>query len=108
MPYNATVLYPATSDSTFNMKYYLDSHMPLAHKSWAPHLKDWKVIEYAAGQDGSKPYSVAAILTFDSAEDMQKALACEATKEVVSPVPHPLPNSLLPPRAMVTRPRVLM
>lgn len=41
MPVAITVLYPKTSDSSFNLDYYLSSHMPFVLKkfgyaSWLP------------------------------------------------------------------------
>lgn len=56
----------------------LASHMPLVQKHWGPYgLEDWSVVEFAAGPDGSKPYSIQAILTWKDGESLQKALAGE-------------------------------
>ncbi|EXJ87491.1 hypothetical protein A1O3_04451 [Capronia epimyces CBS 606.96] len=78
MPANATVLYPADSDATFDLDYYLKTHLPLVHEKWGKYgLTDWKVIQFATGADGSKPYSVAALLTWDTIESLQKALGTE-------------------------------
>jgi len=89
MSFNATVLYPATPDATFDLKYYISTHMPLAAEKWGSYgLKDWKVVEYQAGPDGSKPYSVAAIVTFESADGLKNALASEGTKAVFDDVPN--------------------
>ena len=61
--------------------------MPLAFSKWSPHgFLEWKVIEFQPGLDGSKPYSAGALLTFDSEEGFQKAMACEGTSEVVGDV----------------------
>lgn len=44
MPIEVTVLYPNVSDATFNLDYYLKTHMPLVVKEFGPHgLKGWKV-----------------------------------------------------------------
>ncbi|KAL2428768.1 hypothetical protein ABEF95_006923 [Exophiala dermatitidis] len=87
MPANATVLYPADADATFDMDYYLKTHMPLVSEKWGPYgLKDWKVVQFAAGPDGSKPYSVMALLTWDSVESIAKALNSEAAGVVLGDV----------------------
>jgi len=85
MPANATVLY--TGDAKFDLKYYLESHMPLVGKDWKSFgLLDWKVIQFEAGPDGSKPYSIAAILTWDSIDSIPKALASDAGKGILADV----------------------
>jgi len=89
MSVSATVLYPAEADATFDMKYYLSTHMPLVQKHWGPHgLTDWKVIEFQAGPDGSKPYSVQATLTWKDGESLQKALAASETASIFGDVPN--------------------
>jgi uncharacterized protein (TIGR02118 family) len=71
------------------MSYYLSTHMPLVDEKWRPQgLQSWSVIEYQPGPDGGKPdFAVAAILTFGSGEELQKAMASEGTKEVFADVP---------------------
>lgn len=47
------------------MSYYVQTHMPLVSKCWGGMgLKDWQVVEFAPGADGSLPYSAQAILTW--------------------------------------------
>lgn len=88
MVFLTTVLYPAESDATFDLKYYLNTHMPLVDKNWGSYgLKDWKVIELQNGPDGSKPYSIAAVMTWESADGVKEALASEAAKTVFGDVP---------------------
>lgn len=85
MPANATVLYPG--DSTFDLKYYLESHIPRVSKDWTPFgLQDWKVVELSASPDGSKPYSIAAIMTWDSLESIPKALESDVGKDILADV----------------------
>ena len=89
MVFNATVLYPQESDSKFDLSYYLKSHMPIVEKNWGHYgLKDWKIVEFAAGPDGSKPYSIGAVLTWESEEGLQKALGGEEAKTVFGDVPN--------------------
>jgi uncharacterized protein (TIGR02118 family) len=85
MPANATVLYPP--DATFNLDYYLKSHMPLVSAKWTAFgLQDWKVVQFEAGPDGSKPYSIAAVLTWDSLDSVPKALASDEGKGILDDV----------------------
>ena len=45
MPAHISVLYPRAA--TFNMEYYLATHMPLVKKSWAQYgLKKYTVTQY--------------------------------------------------------------
>jgi uncharacterized protein (TIGR02118 family) len=81
MTVSCTVLYPNESDATFNMDYYLSTHMPLVGKHFGKHgLKSWSVTEFQPGPDGAKPlYSVQAILVFGAAEEVGKAIEAEGT-----------------------------
>ena len=87
MSAHATVLYPADADATFDLDYYLKTHMPLVAEKWTPYgLKSWSVVKYNPGPDGSKTFSYAALLTFESPESIGKALGSEETKEVLGDV----------------------
>lgn len=89
MVFSAVVLYPAGSDATFDLSYYLKSHMPFCSEKWTPFgLMDWKVIEFAAGPDGSKPYSIGTVLTFETADSVKTVLASNAGKVVMDDVPN--------------------
>jgi uncharacterized protein (TIGR02118 family) len=81
MTVSCTVLYPNDADATFNMDYYLSSHMPLVGKHFGQHgLQSWSVTEFQPGPDGAKPpYSVQATLVFDKAEEVGKAIEAEGS-----------------------------
>ena len=65
-----TVLYP--KGTNFNMKYYLDSHMPLVGKNLGKHgLTSWKVLEFPE----EAPFCVQATLEWESQEKFQSAAA---------------------------------
>ncbi|KAK5051622.1 hypothetical protein LTR84_003274 [Exophiala bonariae] len=82
---HATVLYPG--DAQFDLKYYLSTHLPLCEKGWKElGLVDWKVIEYTPGPDGSKPYAIGALLSWESLESIGKAFEAEATKGILDDV----------------------
>ncbi|KAM3078037.1 hypothetical protein ACMFMG_002664 [Clarireedia jacksonii] len=70
-----TVMYQKTETSTFDMDYYMKTHMPLVQEKWGPYgLQNWTVTQLD-GQDG---WSVQALLWFDSLESFKKALDAEA------------------------------
>ncbi|CCD52961.1 hypothetical protein ACHAPC_006702 [Botrytis cinerea] len=69
-----TVMYPKTETSTFDMDYYMKTHMPLVQEKWGSHgLKNWTVTKL----DESGGYSVQALLWFESKEAWAKAGAAE-------------------------------
>lgn len=90
MVFEVTVLYPNEEDSTFDMDYYLSTHMPLVSENWQKYgLKGWRVVQFQPGPDGAKPqYSTQATLIWDSPEDLQKAMGGEETKSVMGDVPN--------------------
>ncbi|KAF2750805.1 hypothetical protein M011DRAFT_455792 [Sporormia fimetaria CBS 119925] len=80
----ATVLYPRKDGATFNMDYYLSTHMELVSKYWKQHgLKSWSVTQL--GPDS--PYSVQANLEWESTDSLQNAMKDEGTKEIMEDVP---------------------
>lgn len=65
------------------MDYYLKSHMPLVHKSWATYgLTGWKVVQFSDDQ----PYCVQAILSWESEDSYKKALQSDTVKAVMDDV----------------------
>lgn len=70
-----TVLYPKTETSTFDMKYYHDTHMKLVADKWGPMgLKNSAVLHGIPGPDGSAPaFAVITTLHFESLEAFGKA-----------------------------------
>ena len=70
-----TVLYPRQEGGTFDMNYYLDTHLPLARKLLAPVLKGLTVDEGVTAGDLPAPYAVVCHLAFDSLDQMQAALS---------------------------------
>ncbi|OJD31675.1 ethyl tert-butyl ether degradation [Diplodia corticola] len=71
-----TVLYPNVSDATFDLEYYLKTHMPLAQKNFGPHgLKGYKVSRILGTPGSDKPpYSVQCVLEFGSKDQVDDAL----------------------------------
>src|SRR5712672_1916612 len=72
-----TVAYPAGQGRTFNMDYYLKTHIPLFQKRMGAAMK---TIQVSRGIGGSTPRAPAAFVamvhaTFDSAEVFASAFA---------------------------------
>jgi uncharacterized protein (TIGR02118 family) len=75
-----TVAYPAGQGRTFNMDYYLKTHIPLSQKRMGAAMK---TIRVSRGIGGSTPRAPAAFVamvhaTFDSAEMFATAFAPRA------------------------------
>ncbi|KAF2091880.1 hypothetical protein K490DRAFT_30888 [Saccharata proteae CBS 121410] len=84
MPIAITVLYPNVSDATFNLEYYLSSHMPMVQKEFGAHgMKGWRVQKYV----GRSPYSMQATLEFENQEQFKNALQ-HAAGPVLGDVPN--------------------
>ncbi|KEY64523.1 hypothetical protein S7711_03590 [Stachybotrys chartarum IBT 7711] len=86
MAFSSTVLYPKNKESTFDMEYYLNTHMPLVQEVWGPFgMQGWQVIKYDAN-DGV-PFSVAAILTWKDEASYEAGRSSPRTPEVFADVP---------------------
>ncbi|KAF5702084.1 dimeric alpha-beta barrel [Fusarium globosum] len=75
----ATVViqYPVGHD--FDVDYYVNTHMPLAHKIWGPQgLVSGQVIKLG----GDSPYQIYTIITWDSLASFQKASVSEEAKQI--------------------------
>ena len=84
-----TVLYPNQPGTKFDEGYYLQIHIPLVRKHWGPMgLQDIRLMRGLPGPDGGPAtYRVIALLTFESAEALQKAGAAHG-KEIFGDIPN--------------------
>ncbi|KAH7002701.1 hypothetical protein B0J12DRAFT_747730 [Macrophomina phaseolina] len=89
MPIEVTVLYPNVSDATFNLDYYLKTHMPLVQKEFGPHgLKGWKVAKILGTATGeAAPFSIQCTLQYDTKDHFDASL-----KAAAAPVLGDVPN----------------
>ena len=83
-----TVIYPTSSGSQFDRKYYLKKHMPFVGGLCKPFgFKRAEVSEGRPGMDGSKAaYHCMANLYFESADELRKAFAKHGA-EIMADIP---------------------
>ncbi|KAL6894858.1 hypothetical protein GGI43DRAFT_412360 [Trichoderma evansii] len=86
MPSNVTVFYPQPKEGEFfDMKYYIDTHMPIANEKWSPlGLKNWQILQF--GPDA--PYHVVAVLNWENEGEAEIALKHAAATDVLADVPN--------------------
>ena len=84
-----SVFYPAGDGRTFNMDYYLKTHIPLFKKCMGAAMKEVRVERGVGGATPGTPaiYVAIAHATFDSAEAFGAALAPHAA-EIMGDVPN--------------------
>jgi uncharacterized protein (TIGR02118 family) len=84
-----TVMYPAGAQTSFDVEYYLNKHMPLVKERWTPHgLKSAQVLRGTSKADGSAPdYQVMALLTFGSMDDFKSAGKAHG-REIFADIPN--------------------
>ncbi len=84
-----TVLYPQTSESRFDMTYYLGTHIPLVRARLAPALRGVLVEQGLSGREPGSPAPFAAIchLSFDSLEAYREAFGPHAA-EIAGDLPN--------------------
>ena len=79
MPTTVTVLYENVADATFDLDYYMATHMPLVDERFKPYgLKGWRVLKAVGTPTGDSPaYNIIATLEFDAADQFRAAVAAE-------------------------------
>ena len=84
-----TVLYPAGDGLTFDMNYYLKTHIPLFQKRMGAAMKDVRVERGLGSLTPGSPAPYVAIVhgTFDSIEAFQTAFAPHAA-EIQGDIPN--------------------
>lgn len=89
---NITVLYANSEDDNrrFDVDYYVSKHMALVEKAWkAVGIQSWQVVKFTSLLNGAaSPYYALAIVTFNSPDGANNALAAEGTKDVFGDVPN--------------------
>lgn len=84
-----TVVYPNSSGSHFDIRYYCNTHIPLVGRLLGPALKGVAAEHGIAGAAAGSPAPFLAIgqLQFDSVEAFQSAFGPHS-KEIMSDVPN--------------------
>lgn len=78
-----SVMYPRKDGATFDLSYYLSTHMPLVAKHWTKYgMKSWSVTQLSE----DAPYSIKATMEWDSQEAFGKATQDPATAEIMADV----------------------
>ncbi|KAH8673249.1 hypothetical protein BGZ61DRAFT_482488 [Ilyonectria robusta] len=88
---NVTVLYPAPAEGEkFDMDYYVSTHLKIATEAWKDiGIAGIQFINFTDAVGGSAlPFSVAAVVTFDSPDGARKALVVPETKAVFEDGPN--------------------
>jgi uncharacterized protein (TIGR02118 family) len=85
---NLSVIYPSGDGRTFDMNYYLNSHIPMFRDRMGVALKDIRLEQGISGPTPGSAAPFVAILhaTFDSIEAFQSAFGPHAT-EIQDDVP---------------------
>ncbi len=84
-----SVIYPKRDGSHFDMKYYLEKHVPLVQKLWggAHGLKGARVLHGTASLGGTPDYEVIALLEFESHEAFLRAAGAHGD-EIMGDIKH--------------------
>lgn len=90
MACKAQVLYANDTDITFDLEYYISSHMPLVWRTWKKHgLQNWDVVQFGEDASGTwPPFHVQATLTFTDGAALESALADSDTGAIFGDVPN--------------------
>ena len=74
------VFYPNSAGGKFDMKYYMEKHIPMVRQKIGPALKNVEVEQGVGGGMPGSPvtYSIMCRLSFDSVDAFQAAFATHA------------------------------
>ena len=83
-----SVMYPKTAESYFDLRYYLDKHIPLVKARLNEMgLRSIHVLRGATALDGGSPaFELIAQLTFDSTQQVQEGLVKHG-QEIMTDIP---------------------
>lgn len=83
-----SVMYPSGADTTFDLDYYLKTHIPMVQSRWREFgLSNVQVLKGTAAGDGGQPaYQAIALLSFGSLGNYQTAAKAHG-KEIRADIP---------------------
>ena len=79
--FTTVIIYPRSSDTTFNLQYYLNKHIPLAKELWGKYGME---VQSISEVDDS--YHLATVLGWESREAYERALQDPGSKDVMRDV----------------------
>ncbi len=85
--YRLSAIYPRTADSTFDMNYYMSTHIPLVERLFQPLSVEVNEGVSGAEEGSPPPYAVMTDITFATLEDLQNAVATHGS-EVIGDIPN--------------------
>jgi uncharacterized protein (TIGR02118 family) len=86
-----TTIYPAHTSATFNLKHFLEVHMPLAMRSWKMYgMKGYEVTKFDASISGGTEalWSHKLVIFWEGEGDLERALGSPEAREVFDDVPN--------------------
>lgn len=85
--YRLSAVYPQTESSTFDMDYYLNTHIPLVEELFQPLSVEVNEGVSGAEEGSPPPYAVMTDITFATLEDLQNAVRDHGA-EIVGDIPN--------------------
>jgi uncharacterized protein (TIGR02118 family) len=74
-----TVAYPKTKTSTFDLDYYVHTHVPLVNRLWGPlGLRGAQVLKGTGSLGGAPIYELICLLDFESQDAFNQAAGAHA------------------------------
>ncbi|MDO6485996.1 MAG: EthD family reductase [Shimia thalassica] len=87
MPVSLQVAYPVSEDSTFDLDYYLSTHMALVGKHMGPYIESTLVTKgLAGGPNVPAPFHAIATIVFKDQDALNSALGDSA--DVLADIPN--------------------
>lgn len=82
--FSVLVLYPREKGSYFNLKYYLESHIPLAERLWGPFGMGFHSI--TPYENGQGECHLSCVMDWESKDAFDAAQQSAGTKEIMDDV----------------------
>jgi len=87
MALSLQVIYPVTGDTSFDMEYYLGTHMPMVGEHMGAHIQSTLVTKgLAGGPDTPPPFYAVASMIFADQDALNAAMA--AAPPVIADIPN--------------------
>ncbi|KAL2784879.1 hypothetical protein BJX66DRAFT_343610 [Aspergillus keveii] len=89
MSYITTILYKVSQDTEFDLKYYLNQHMPLCAKVWKQYgMTGWSITKFDVDPQGGNPVDGIRCDSFWASEEgARKAFNGAESAEAMADIP---------------------